>query len=123
MDVTLPLWLVILGGLLIVLLGVMIWSSRRTLSGNISAVRLEKLADLLPNLASLTGEPVCDGNEVQVIQDAAFFDALLDDLAAAESSIHYETYVWWKGDICNRFSKMLAEKAKQGVEVEERPPS
>jgi cardiolipin synthase len=117
MDVTLPLWLAILGGLLIVLLGVMIWSSRRTLSGNISAVRLEKLADLLPNLASLTGEPVTQGNEVQVIQNAAFFDALLDDLAAAESSIHYETYVWWKGDICNRFSKMLAEKAKQGVEV------
>jgi cardiolipin synthase A/B len=117
MDLTLPLWLVALAALLILVLGVMIWSSRRTLSGNISAVRLEAIEDLLPNLAALTGEPVLDGNAVEVIQDDGFFDALLEEIRRAESSIHYETYVWWKGDICHQFATAFAEKARSGVEV------
>lgn len=117
MDLTLPLWLVALVVLLIGVLLMMIWSSRRTLAGNITGIRLETIEDLLPNLASLTGEPVIDGNSVEVIQDAAFFDALLEEVRKAESSIHYETYVWWKGDICHEFARAFAEKARAGVEV------
>lgn len=117
MDLTLPLWLVALVVLLIGALGMMIWSSRRTLSGNITAVQLETIEDLLPNLAALTGEPVTEGNSVEVIQDHAFFDVLIDEIRRAESSIHYETYVWWKGDICNQFATAFAEKARAGVEV------
>ena len=117
MDLTLPVWLVAAMISAIVVLGLMIWSGRRTLSGGFTAIRLETIEDLLPNLAALTGEPVTDGNRVEVLQDHTFFDRLLEDFAAAEKSIHYETYVFWKGDICKRFAEAVAERARAGVEV------
>jgi cardiolipin synthase len=118
MDVTLPLWILLALVAAIAVMGLLIWSSRRTLVGNVTAVALDGIEELLPNLAALTGEPVLGGNRVEVLQNGpAFFDALLADIAAARSSVHYETYVWWRGEICWKLARALAEKARQGVEV------
>lgn len=118
MDVTLPVWVLALLVAVIAVMGLLIWSSRRTLVGDVTAVALDGIEELLPNLAALTGEPVLDGNRVEVLQNGrAFFDAVLADIEAAQTSVHYETYVWWRGDICWKLARALAEKARQGVEV------
>ncbi|HSL82716.1 MAG TPA: phospholipase D-like domain-containing protein, partial [Thermoanaerobaculia bacterium] len=118
MDVTLPLWLLLALVAAVAVMGLLIWSSRRTLVGNVTAVALDGIEELLPNLAALTGEPVLGGNRVEVLQNGpAFFDAILADIAAARSSVHYETYVWWRGETCWKLARALAEKARQGVEV------
>lgn len=118
MDVTLPLWLLLALVAAVAVMGLLTWSSRRTLVGNVTAVALDGIEELLPNLAALTGEPVTDGNRVEVLQDGdGFFDPLLADVELARWSIHYETYVWWRGEICWKLARALAAKARQGVEV------
>lgn len=117
MDVSIPLWALAALLLLLVFFGVMLWSSRRTLSGDISVAALDGLDELLPNLAALTGEPVIAGNRVEVLQDGAFFESVLADIERAEQSIHYESYVWWRGEICGRLARALAARARAGVQV------
>jgi cardiolipin synthase len=69
-------------------------------------------------VANLTGSPIVPGNAVQVLQNGdQFFPPLLDDIARARQSIHLETYVWWKGEICERVANALADAARRGVEV------
>lgn len=117
MELTVPLWAVVGVGLLLAFLLLLIWSSRRTLIRRVTPVALEGIEHLLPNLAALTGEPVTEGNRVEVLQDAAFFDALLEDVRRAERTIHYETYIWWRGAICRELADAFAERARAGVEV------
>jgi cardiolipin synthase len=117
MDVTLPIWALAALILLIAFLGVLIWSSRRTLVRQVTPVALEGIDELLPILAALTGEPITEGNRVDVLQDGEFFDALLADIELAEHSIHFESYVWWRGDVSYDFARRLAGRARDGVEV------
>ena len=117
MNVTLPIWALAGLVLLIAFLLVLIWSSRRTLIRQVKPVSLEGVDELLPILAALTGERLTEGNRVDVLQDGEFFDALEADIELAEHSIHYETYVWWRGDIVRDFARRLADRARQGVQV------
>ena len=75
------------------------------------------LQQLVPALAALTDGILMSGNEVRVIRNGAFFDALLDDVAAATSSVHLENYLWKSGRICDRVIATLAAKAGEGVAV------
>ncbi len=117
MAIPMPLWTLFLAGLGYALLLLLIWSGRRTLVRRVSVVPRQGVDELLPSLAALTGEPVTDGNRVEVLQDDAFFDSLLADVALARSSVHYETYVWWRGEVCRRVADGLASRARDGVEV------
>lgn len=117
MELTLPAWVVAAAGLFMAFLLLLIWSSRRTLVRRVTPVALEGIEQLLPNLSALTGGPVTDGNCVEVIQDAAFFDALLEDVRRARRTIHYETYLWWRGSICRELAEAFAERVRSGVEV------
>ena len=111
------MWTVVGAGLFMAILLLLIWSSRRTLIRRVTPVALEGIERLLPNLAALTGEPVTEGNQVDVIQDASFFDAFLEDIRRSRLTIHYETYVWWRGAICRELADAFAERARAGVEV------
>jgi cardiolipin synthase len=99
-------------------LALLFWSARRE---HESHVRVPNLADFrqdLPSIANLTGSPIVAGNRAEVLQNGdEFFPALLRDIAAAQKSVHIETYVWWKGEICRQVAAALAAKARQGVEV------
>lgn len=117
MDVTVPVWTVVAVGLFVAFLLLLIWSSRRTLIRRVTPVTLEGIEQLLPNLAALTGEPVTEGNRVDVIQDAAFFSTFLEDVRRARRTIHFETYVWWRGAVCRDLAGAFAERARSGVEV------
>ena len=72
---------------------------------------------MVPALAALTDGVLMPGNDVRVIRNGAFFDALLDDVAAATSSVHLENYLWKSGRICDRVIAALAAKARDGVAV------
>jgi cardiolipin synthase len=99
-------------------LGLLFWSARRE---HQSHVRVPDAVDFrrdLPSIANLTGSPILAGNRAEVLQNGdQFFPALFRDIAAAQKSIHIETYVWWKGEICRRLAAVLEAKARQGVEV------
>jgi len=72
---------------------------------------------MLPTLVGITESSIDHGNAIEVIQNGAFFDRLLDDVARARKSVHIESYIWWQGGICERVADALCEAAGRGVEV------
>src|SRR2546423_1927477 len=73
--------------------------------------------DMIPTLIGLTEGAIDQGNRVEILQNGAYYDRLLDDIARAKESIHIETFVWWNGEICDRLADALAQRARDGVEV------
>jgi cardiolipin synthase len=75
------------------------------------------IADALPMLAGLTESAVHEGNSAAVFQNGTIFPAMLADIAAAQHSIHLETFVWCSGEVERLFVDALAERASAGVNV------
>ncbi len=72
---------------------------------------------MIETFAGITEGAIDAGNRVEVLQNGVYFDRLLEDIGAAKTSIHIETYVWWTGDICDRVADALATRGREGVEV------
>jgi cardiolipin synthase A/B len=115
--IELPFWLGVVLALLVVLLALMLWSSKREHEAKVRVPDIANLEEALPSIAAATKSQVVAGNAVEVLQDGAFFPAFLADVAAARETVHLETYVWWEGEICARVAEALAAKARQGIEV------
>ena len=104
--------------LIVIGLTVMLWSVER---GRDARLRVKQPADfiaLLPSIVGLTQASLDQGNQVQLLENGdQFFPALLRDISKARESIHIESYIWWKGPICDEVANALAAKAREGVEV------
>jgi cardiolipin synthase len=99
-------------------LTILLWSAERGTDARLNVKNPGDLNALLPSIVGLTESSMDAGNRVRVLQNGdQFFPALLADIAAARESIHIESYIWWKGAVCDQVARALAEKAKQGVEV------
>jgi len=99
-------------------LTVMLWSAERGTNPHLNVKNVGDFSALLPSIVGLTGASMESGNQVQLLENGdQFFPLLLRDIAAAKQSVHVESYIWWKGEICNRLARAMAAKAKEGVEV------
>lgn len=64
------------------------------------------------------GAPFFGGNRIEILKNGVeIFPAMLDDIRAARRSIKFLTFVYWTGDIAEKFAQALAERAKAGVDV------
>src|SRR5690348_18449536 len=104
-------------GCIVLVLGVVVWSIRHHREPVLKIETHAPLADLLPSLAGLTHAVMVEGNSVELFENGAFFDTLLADMACAEHSLHFETYLWEEGELSRRVTAALAERARAGVEV------
>lgn len=69
-------------------------------------------------MSQLLGPPILSGNSVTPLQNGReIFPAMLAAIAGAERSITFETFIYWEGDIADRFADALAKKAREGVKV------
>lgn len=69
-------------------------------------------------LAGVLGSPAFAGNRVTPLRNGKqIFPAMLTAVAAAQSSIELATFVYWKGEIAQRFAEALAARARAGVDV------
>jgi cardiolipin synthase len=69
-------------------------------------------------LECLTGVVFTEGNELTVLRNGdAIFPAMLESIAAAERTVDFMTYVYWKGEIAHEFARALATAARRGVRV------
>jgi cardiolipin synthase len=84
----------------------------------IVAVKCESTIDkLMPSLSGLTlGTPVA-GNRVDVLENGAFYDVLIERIGAARYSVHFETFLWKAGALGTRMEHAFAERARAGVVV------
>ncbi|TFY99912.1 phospholipase D-like domain-containing protein [Ramlibacter rhizophilus] len=94
-----------------------LWSVRRH-NNPVLDLRCDLPIDkLMPSLAGLTLGRCAPGNAVQVLENGAFFDVLVEHLRAARRSIHFETFLWKDGVLGQRLADVLCERARAGVQV------
>jgi len=116
--VTIPIWLLVVLIVLIVLLGVMLWTNLRERNFKIRIPDLGSFEEALPSIAGMTRSIIVPCNNVDILQNGdEFFPALLESIRTARETIHFETYVWWDGDICDEVAEAFAARAREGVEV------
>lgn len=69
-------------------------------------------------LESFTGVPATEGNRIDVLRNGEeIFPAMLAAIEAAERSIDFMTFVYWRGEITRRFAEAFAARARAGVRV------
>lgn len=116
--VRLPLMLFIGGVLALIALTIMLWSTKRKQDAVLQVKSPAEVRLLLPSLVGLTQSNADGGNSVEVLQNGdGFFPPMMRDVAAARESVHLETYIWSKSNIGTQLARLLAQKARQGVEV------
>lgn len=72
----------------------------------------------LHELGVLLGPPFIAGNRHQVLQNGdEIFPAMLGAIRNARTSITFESYIYWSGDIGRDFASSLVERARNGVKV------
>lgn len=69
-------------------------------------------------MAHLLGPPLVDGNRVTALNNGdEIFPAMLTALRNAQSTINFETYIYWAGKVGQDFADALSERARAGVRV------
>jgi len=75
-------------------------------------------AEFVRSMGVLLGPALVEGNRVEVLLNGdEIFPAMLAAIRSAESSINFETYIYWSGRIGREFADALSERARAGVEV------
>ncbi|RYF39142.1 MAG: hypothetical protein EOO25_15645, partial [Comamonadaceae bacterium] len=110
------LWALGLLAVVVLLLSIL-WSIRRRRDVILRIEGAEGIARLLPSLAGLTLGTVVPGNAVDLLENGRYFDVLLERIAAAQRSVHFETFLWKDGVIGRRLAAALAERARAGCQV------
>ena len=109
----------VIGVLLFVvaLLGLAIWSIKRHKDPSLEIHSELPFEKLVPTLSGLSLGMAVEGNAVQVLENGAFFDALLADIATAKRSVHFETFLWKDGSLGRRLAQAFCDRARAGVQV------
>lgn len=108
------------GGMLLTMVIVqllVIWSIRRHRDPSLKIECDAPIDRLMPSLAGLTLGTAVAGNRVEVHENGAFFDVLLARIAAAQKTVHFETFLWKEGVLGRRLAAALAERAQAGLKV------
>jgi cardiolipin synthase len=72
----------------------------------------------LRSMSALFGTAFVGGNRIETLLNGdEIFPAMLAAIRSAESSITFETYIYWSGNIGRQFTDALVERAKAGVAV------
>ncbi|MGY6534711.1 MAG: cardiolipin synthase [Pararhodobacter sp.] len=91
---------------------------RRELRGPVPNAVTTASPDFRRTLAGLYGSNLIDGNQIETLSNGdAIFPAMLEAIRGAQSSITFETYVYWSGGIAQQFAQALIDRAMAGVEV------
>jgi cardiolipin synthase len=108
------------GGMLLALVIVqilVIWSIRRHHDPSLKIECNSPIDKLMPSLAGLTlGTPIA-GNKVEVHENGAFFDVLIERIRGAQRSVHFETFLWEDGQLGRRLADALTDRARAGLKV------
>lgn len=115
----LPWVLVIVLGVTTLVLGWAFWSMKLELRTRWAQVGAIEPGPRFPEMiATLSLGSMCDGNDVRLLQNGDdFFSELLGQMALAESSIHFETFLWKPGRLSAWVVDALSERARAGIRV------
>jgi cardiolipin synthase A/B len=116
--IEIPVWLFLAMILAIALLGTMLWNNLRERTFHVRVPDLDCFEQALPSIAGMTKAILLDGNRADILQNGdGLYPALLESIAQAKETIHFETYAWWTGDICAELAEAFAARAREKLEV------
>ena len=110
-------WIIVVLLIAVLVLGLAIWSIKRHKDPHLALESREPLDKLIPSISGLSLGMAIRGNAVEIFQNGAFFDALLEDILAARHTINFETFLWKEGRIGQRTADALSRQARAGVKV------
>jgi len=108
------------GGMLLALVAVqilVIWSIRRHHDPSLKIDCDDSIDQLMASLSGLTLGTAVAGNQVEVLENGAFFDVLIARIGAARHSVHFETFLWKDGVLGRRVADALIDRARAHVQV------
>ncbi|HEY8360393.1 MAG TPA: phospholipase D-like domain-containing protein [Ramlibacter sp.] len=114
MSTSFWVWLSIV---VIALLLLVIWSIRRHRSPSLKVECDQPIEKLIPSLSGLTLGTAVGGNSVEVLQNGAYFDVLIERILAARHSVHFETFLWKPGKLSDRMAAAFMDRARAGLKV------
>lgn len=69
-------------------------------------------------LEATLGIPFTEGNRIErLVNGVRIFPAMIEAVQNARRSIDFLTFIYWQGDVAERFGEALAERARAGVRV------
>ncbi|HZN23730.1 MAG TPA: cardiolipin synthase [Burkholderiales bacterium] len=102
---------------LVVLLLIIIWSIKRHRDPDLHIECDSPIDKLIPSLAGLALATPVDGNSVELFENGAFFDVLIQEIRSARKTVHFETFLWKEGTLGTRVADALSERARAGLKV------
>ncbi|RYF43032.1 MAG: hypothetical protein EOO27_44675, partial [Comamonadaceae bacterium] len=98
-------------------LALVVWSIRRHRAPVLQVQCDLPIDELVPSLAGLTLGTAVPGNSVELFENGAFFDVLLESIGRARHSVHFETFLWKEGKLGQRVADALSIQARAGRKV------
>ena len=95
----------------------LIWSMKRHRDPTLHVDCDDSIEELIPSLAGLSLNGAVKGNSVEIFENGAFFDVLVEEIKAAKHSVHFESFLWKEGVLGARVADALSGRARAGVEV------
>src|SRR5687767_8569500 len=110
-------WITLILVAAVLVLGIAIWSIKRHKDPHLALKTDESLDTLMPSISGVSLGMAMRGNAVEIFENGAFFDALLEDILAAKRTVHFETYLWKAGRLGQRMADAFSRQARAGVKV------
>jgi cardiolipin synthase A/B len=74
--------------------------------------------EFAPTMEGILAAAIEPGNKIDTLVNGdEIFPAMLRAIGEAEKTINFETYIYWSGDIAERFADALSERGRAGVRV------
>jgi cardiolipin synthase len=97
--------------------GLVIWSIKRHKDPDLHIECDAPIDKLTASLAGLSLATALDGNTVEILENGAYFDVLIEEIGLAKHSVHFETFLWKEGVLGRRVADALSERARADVKV------
>ena len=83
--------------ILVVVLSVIIWSIKRHRDPDLHIECDYPIESSCRRLPASRLSTAVDGNSVEIFENGAYFDVLIEDIGKARHSVHFETFLWEEG--------------------------
>ena len=103
--------------LISVVLAFVLWSTKHHRDPHIHVKCEAGIDALVPSLAGLSLGVEVEGNSVEILKNGEFFDVVMDAIAKAKKSVHFESFLWKQGKLGKKLVDALCERARAGVVV------
>jgi cardiolipin synthase len=117
-----PIWILLLSAvgalaLVAVVLSLFFTLGRRPQKFEVVDAPAADSPEFLRSVAGTAGTPLRSGGSVRLLDNGAFFPALLQAVAKAQHTINFTVYIWEPGRMSDQLFAALVERARAGVEI------